>query len=363
MSEYVFSNNANSTLANSLAASSGATTATLVTGGGAKFPNPGANEYFAITFFSSVTNTGTPNEICLCTHRAGDVLTLIRGQEGTAFQAWNVGDQAQHFLTAGAANAFLQVGDVRNLLTGATSFYVATTGNDSNDGSMGSPWATIGHALDVIGRFYDLGGYAVSILVSDGTYNENLAVTAPFTGAGRVTVIGNSSNWENVLINGLSSGYCAEAVNGAVLNFQYCGFTSGNGCLLAAQNGIVEFTNCWFGSAGVDHLHTNSGGVINAGGDYYLAANAPVHAEAFGGPINVAGRNLDLQSTPHFSTALFVADAMGVIFAQSMSFTNTGTGAGWRSSYNSYFDTNGSSGNITAAGFSAGSTDHGGQAS
>ncbi len=49
----------------------------------------------------------------------------------------------------------------------ATTYYVTTGGNDGNDGSSGSPWLTIQHAIDTVSA-------TDTIIVGDGTYTEDL---------------------------------------------------------------------------------------------------------------------------------------------------------------------------------------------
>ena len=52
----------------------------------------------------------------------------------------------------------------------ATDYYVATTGNDTTgDGSIGSPWRTIQHAVNTSSA-------GDTIIVRDGTYTENVMV-------------------------------------------------------------------------------------------------------------------------------------------------------------------------------------------
>ena len=53
-----------------------------------------------------------------------------------------------------------------------STYYVATTGNDSNDGSSSTPWLTIQGAIN---NASVLNGDI--IIVRDGTYNENVNVT------------------------------------------------------------------------------------------------------------------------------------------------------------------------------------------
>lgn len=103
----LFANNAGSTLASGLPASgAGSTTVVLATGTGVLFPNPGAGQAFKLTLVDAATETLF--EICLCTAVSTDTLTVLRGQEGTTARAWNVGDLANNFNTAGAAAAAVQ---------------------------------------------------------------------------------------------------------------------------------------------------------------------------------------------------------------------------------------------------------------
>ena len=60
-----------------------------------------------------------------------------------------------------------------NVLTANESLYVATTGNDSNNGlSSGNAVATIDRALEIIGGMY-IGEHTVTVHVADGTYNNS----------------------------------------------------------------------------------------------------------------------------------------------------------------------------------------------
>jgi hypothetical protein len=92
----VFTNNAVGALAGSYSA--GATAITLVAGQGAKFPSPGAGDWFPLT----IVNPANAIEIMRCTARTADTFTVARGQEGTAAMALGAGDKVEHRLTAGA---------------------------------------------------------------------------------------------------------------------------------------------------------------------------------------------------------------------------------------------------------------------
>src|SRR5271167_1394027 len=101
----IAANNAKSTLAASI--NNTTTTITLAAGTGSKFPSPTGGEYFTLSLNDALT--GALYEICYCTARSGDTLTVSRGQEGTAAQFWIAGDKCFNGVTAGTIEAFASV--------------------------------------------------------------------------------------------------------------------------------------------------------------------------------------------------------------------------------------------------------------
>ena len=81
-------NNASTTLGAAL--TTGATTIVVVNG--AAFPSPGLNQYFTLTL--NDVATGLLYEVCYCTARTGNSLTVLRAQEGTSALTWALGDYA-----------------------------------------------------------------------------------------------------------------------------------------------------------------------------------------------------------------------------------------------------------------------------
>ena len=128
MTILLFKNNAASTLASPITDS--AVTLTVVAGEGADFPSPAAGQYFIATLVDAAT--GTISEIIWVTSRTGDVLTIQRGQEGTAPLAWNAGDAVKMLPTAGTMQALMQVQQSQAgapnyaLDTGTVNSYAAT---------------------------------------------------------------------------------------------------------------------------------------------------------------------------------------------------------------------------------------------
>ena len=82
-----WTNNASTTLASSISAV--ATTITVASSGGSLFPTLGAGDYFYATLVDSSNNI----EIVKVTGRTGDVMTVVRGQEGTSANAYVGGDK------------------------------------------------------------------------------------------------------------------------------------------------------------------------------------------------------------------------------------------------------------------------------
>jgi hypothetical protein len=87
-------NNAFGTLAAGI--NSSATSITLTTGQGARFPTLGASDYFYATLIDTSNNL----EIVKVTARSTDVLTVVRAQESTTARAYSTGDRIEIRLTA-----------------------------------------------------------------------------------------------------------------------------------------------------------------------------------------------------------------------------------------------------------------------
>jgi hypothetical protein len=115
VSNILFSNNASALLAATIG--SGDTSIQVAAGYGALFPNPGAGQYFMVTL---VDDNGDI-EVCQCTARSTDILTVVRGQEGTTAQAFTLNvTRVELRITALQLSEFVQInGDT---LTGDLNF-------------------------------------------------------------------------------------------------------------------------------------------------------------------------------------------------------------------------------------------------
>lgn len=111
----LFTNNADSKLNGAVAI--GDTAITVMPGDGAKFPSPVGGNFFLVTLFQKAGTDELNHEIVKCTARAGDVLTVVRAQEGTTAKAFNAEDPVELRLTAGT---------LRSLVSTAAALYSPT---------------------------------------------------------------------------------------------------------------------------------------------------------------------------------------------------------------------------------------------
>jgi hypothetical protein len=183
------SNNANATLAAGITSS--ATSITLTTGQGARFPSLSGGDYF----YATLVDTSNNLEIVKCTARSTDVLTVIRAQESTTARAYNTGDRIEIRLTAqtfiDAVNEIgpTQISDEANSSTGYLALPSGTTAQRpaSPNGSMirkntttgyieyydtaSSSWIGLGAFQATGGTIVSSGGYTYHTFTSSGTFN------------------------------------------------------------------------------------------------------------------------------------------------------------------------------------------------
>lgn len=103
MSKLIFSNNASALLAASI--DDDDTSIQVASGFGDFFPSPGTGEYFVVV----LRDADGDYEVCHCTARSDDLLTVERGKEGTSAQSWtNTVTRVEHRITKGTLEGFIQ---------------------------------------------------------------------------------------------------------------------------------------------------------------------------------------------------------------------------------------------------------------
>ena len=125
--QLLFANNAQGNLAGGI--DNVATAITLESGQGALFPTLGAGQFFMGTLVDVAT--GLLREIVKVTGISGDLLTVVRGQEGTTTRAWLANDIFANLITAGSMAVMSQSGSLFSTNAGNPNGSVAGTQGSS----------------------------------------------------------------------------------------------------------------------------------------------------------------------------------------------------------------------------------------
>lgn len=247
-----------------------------------------------------------------------------------------------------------------------TTFYIATAGNggnDANNGTVGSPWLTIQHAVDVVSLFYDLNGKKITFQVGPGTYavqQINIGgFVGSFNGASAITFKGDSVTPGNVVINGVV--YCFNVAGVAVVvidGFALSTSGAGGASISSAQGAAVSYKNIAFGAASNVNVSGSFAGQISNGGNFSISGNSGYFASSSrGGLVQFSAGTATLIGTPGFVTTFVQAERGANVEVGGIVFAGTGATG---SRYFANLCGNITAGGVTFPGSSAGSTAAGG---
>lgn len=207
------------------------------------------------------------------------------------------------------------------LLADTTIYVNASTGSDTTgDGSSGNPYASISKALSAIPK--NLGGYAATISISDGTYTENLDIRYYYNG---VLSIGTSGNTVNL------NGYVLASSSKNIQLFLDA--ITGNGtdhCISSTHGSIVKIMkNCTLDATTAKYgLNASAGGIISIDNitvtinNCLRAVSATTLGRVYAYALNGAGSTTGLYS---FNGSLIAYSTNGL-----GATTATSTGSGGR---------------------------------
>jgi len=254
-------------------------------------------------------------------------------------------------------------GDGRETLTANRTYYVdASSGSDSNDGlsSGAGAFASVQKAIDVTAGL-DLSIYDVTISLADDSYAP--FVLKPCVGAGKVTILGNTSTPANVAISESSGGDVVSDGTGTkgtvyVLNGMKLS-SSASGRLIAALNPgtSLQFLNLDFGAGSFHMLISRA--FVTATGDYAISGGANRHVQAsYGGEFYTNSITVTLTGTPAFASAFVGGSVQARVSYINCTFSGSATGSRYNSDTLTAIVASTSG---TLPGDSAGSTSNGGQ--
>ena len=303
----LFSNNASAPIATNISATD--TTITLAGGQGGEFPAPLSGDHF----YATLTNAANQIEIIRVVNRTGNVVTVLRGQEGTAARAYLAGDLIELRVTAQGLNDILlfppsgnlvsttiitaineldakKAGlSLNNTFTGSNTFNNPTTYNNS---------ATFSGATS----FASTSNFASSSTVSfQGSVTSKNAITADVVGTADVAkALSPTSTYVTPPANG-GTGSNSLTVNGVVVADPTTFYTiapgaSGNVLVSngsiwqSATSGLVGTT--WTdltGQRGIGSTYTNTSGrtigvlvqVVNTNGIWFYINGSLVWREFY----------------------------------------------------------------------------------
>lgn len=150
----------------------------------------------ATTWGSAVSMVGTPGELT----RSGAV-------SANALAAWVSNTQVK---AATASEIRTAGGGLREVLTAARTYYLRTTGNDSNDGlTTGTAKLTPPGVMAAINAL-DLNGQSVTINV-DGSFG-NLNINRPLVGGTTINIVGSGTTTSRIGTSGVALAITAPVI-------------------------------------------------------------------------------------------------------------------------------------------------------
>jgi len=184
MGNYLFSNNASTTLA--AAISNTATNVTVASGTAALFPVP--NTALGTHFHATLVKNGAPGtyEIVDVTAVSGDTFTITRHQENTTALGWSVGDFFNLFPTAAGLMSFAQAADIQSQLQN----YAADSGTAANQYIVNLAPSLVAHVVGMPIRFKAAHTNTGASTFSDGVATGNLVTGISVTLPANSIVIG-----------------------------------------------------------------------------------------------------------------------------------------------------------------------------
>lgn len=188
-----FTNNAFGTLASSI--SNSASTITLTSGNGARFPSLGAGEFFYATLVDSSNNL----EIVKVTARSTDSLTVTRAQDGTSARAYSAGDRIELRPVAAVLTNMVQL-DGNQTIAGTKTFSSTIVGSiDGNaatvtDGVYATTNQTISGtktftAFPIGASASTTGGYGYAVRNTSTASNTTKAIAYAWQGTDTVGTV------------------------------------------------------------------------------------------------------------------------------------------------------------------------------
>lgn len=230
--------------------------------------------------------------------------------------------------TRGGLEARIE-GGRREMLTADRTYYVATTGSDSNDGlTAGSPFLTIQKAVDVVCSI-DCSIYQATIQIADGTYSAGATLNR-YNGAEAPVILGNASVPANCVVS-VNGGTCFYNASGQLWNIsgvKLVTTTSGN-CIHVNFSSSLVFSAVDFGACAGYHIIAESGSTVSClGTSYAITGGANTHLRAgMHSIIWMLPSACVISGTPAFAQYFANVDRQSTVVIFTEAYSGSATGA------------------------------------
>lgn len=161
---------------------SSATTVTVDSGQGARFPTLGSGDYF----YATLVDTSNNLEIIKVTARSSDSMTVVRGQDNTSARAFSIGDRIELRPTAALFN---EVISPSTLTVGSGSSATATTNTIVTvDGNDNTELSILGGSSSVLGINFGHSGDNDSARIDYNTTSGSEEMNFKVNGSNRMVI-------------------------------------------------------------------------------------------------------------------------------------------------------------------------------
>lgn len=247
------------------------------------------------------------------------------------------------------------------LLSNATFYVNGATGSDSNDGlTVGTPWATLQHAANVIFQNYDMAGFNIDVECADfATYAGFVMQGAPpgCDTVGSILFNATSGNPAACVI-AETSGSCVVSTTGAKFSIAGFGLTNSGGNGLDVNNGgALGHAGLNFGAISGAQKFAWNNGRITSSAAHTVNGSAGFNVDAANGGVIDEACAVTITGTPAYGQSFANAVNGGIINLTGTTYTGTATGKEYNADFNGVIQTNG----LTLPGNIAGTATNGGQ--
>lgn len=237
---------------------------------------------------------------------------------------------------------------VREILTANRTYYVRTDGNNSNTGlanTAAGAFLTIQKAIDVAASI-DCSIYNITIQVADGTYVSNTITCKNIIGSGDVTIVGNTSNPDNCIIDGGFS-KTSPGTKYLIQGFKLIKSSGNHVIAINATNSaqlVVGYIN--FGVGFTHHIYSTASASVLIFTNYTISGSAANHIFCSNGAsVSIEGNKaITLVGSLTFNIFCFCL-ITGIFIGSGNTFTGTCTGTRYVADSNAVIYTSGGGAN------------------